>query len=1037
MFKKILFTLFLAILGWNAEAQTTYFIDQVSSPDTVGILYDQGGATNNYNSNSNAVFTITPNNGKEVKIQFRDFDIEPGETSALPREFWLCEYDNVTVFDGADTNATSLGVFCGSELPSDLESTSGSLTIQLKADGGTEGRGFDIYWTTGELPVLPPPPASTGYCSATGFDCDTINGPFDETDIISKVNLTNVTNSSICSANGYADYSHKIAVVAPGSQAQLAVNIDGPGGIPGGVYAWLDTNQDSVFTDDEEIIMVGDVGVEYFTDEPFIGIINAPAEALGLMRLRIRVNGNQAPCGAGDGEVEDYTVFVGDTIIGGGSGYCDASSNVCDRYISNVLMNEIDNTSICTPGGYTDYSDQVALIPDGGQAQLQITTVFSNFASGVFGWIDYNNDMVFGDDEIIPIVGNGAANLHTAVITAPPGVSGAKRMRLKYTTLTGNTDACGLTELGETEDYTVFFGAPLACISNPSPVDGAIDVCVSNGTLIWDSVPGATNYRFSMLYNNGSGDVVVAQSVELSDTSFTTALVANSTYKWIAIPYNDGSEALACDTLTFTTTANGNPIVDIVETNIEICAGNTYSITANITDGNAPITFVWTDANNQLDRTDSSVVVFQDNTPGIYKFYVSVSDDKGCAGNMDSVTVEVNSGAVAGDFTIADTNACFGAPIVVNWINQFGADTIQVSSDNLVFNDADSVVQNGEDFSVFLNPGVYFLRGRVDAGAGCTDHTNSIEVVINADLDQPMVDYVSGNEACQGDEVFVLVNNYSDNITWNNDPSLTDNPYGVSKTSDNVATYTDPVTGCVAVSEPISVIINATPAKPILVCDGIALGTDMAVATYEWYKNGILLPQFVGSVIEYDKDESFYNAIAVTDKGCKSPLSDTVFMPSPASITYHDVNLTADAVGSYYRWYLNGAEITGETAQTLAHNKVEGTYIVEVFNDQDCASAISDEFVLSTVGVTTHFTSENVSVYPNPSNGKVNVFVANSLEEALTVSITDVSGKIIHVNDVAANEINTTIQVNNLEAGLYIVAVASANQSIQLKLIVE
>lgn len=1037
MLRQLLFILCALSIGIASEAQTTYFIDQFSSADTVGILYDQGGPTAGYNSNSNAVFTITPNNGKQVKIQFRDFDIEPGETSALPPEFWLCEYDNLTLFDGADTNATNLGVFCGSDLPPNFESTSGAITIQLKSDGGTEGRGFDIYWTTGELPALPPPPASGGYCSATGFDCDTINGPFDDTDIISKVNLTNLTNSSICSANGYADYSHMIAVVAPGSQAQLSVNLDGPGGIPGFVYAWLDTNQDSIFSDDEAITMVGDVGVEYFTDEPFIGIINAPAEALGLMRLRIRVNGNDAACGSGgSGEVEDYTVFVGDTIIGG-AGYCDASSNVCDRYISNVLLNEIDNTSICTPGGYTDYSNQVALIPDGSQAQLQITTVFANFASGVFGWIDYNNDLIFGDDEIIPIVGNGAANLHTAVITAPTGVAGARRMRLKYTTLTGNTGACGLAELGETEDYTVFFGAPLACISNSMPIDGAINICVNNGTLVWDSVPGATNYRFSMEYNDGTGDVVVAQEIALSDTSFTTTLVANATYKWLAIPYNENSEALACDTFTFSTTPNGNAVVDILETNIEICAGNTYSITANVTEGNAPVSFVWTDANTQLDRIDSSVVVFQDNTPGIYKFFVSVSDNFGCEGNTDSVTVEVNSGAVVGDFTIADIDACFGEPIVVNWINQFGADTIQVSTDNVTFTDAVDVTESGSDFSVALDPGLYYLRGRLDAGSGCTDVTSSIEVVVNAEMPKPLVDYSGASEACQGTEVFILVTNYSANITWNNDPSITDNPLGVLKSSSNVATVTHPTSGCTVESDAIDVVINVTPPKPILSCDGAALGTDMAVSTYEWYKNGILLPQFTGQVIEYDKDESFYNAIAVTDKGCKSDRSDTVFMPSKATITYGDINLTANADGAYYRWYLDGNEIVGETGQTLQHNKVEGTYIVEVLNDVDCASAISDEYVLSTIGVETNFTSESVNVYPNPSEGVVNVFVANALGETSNVVVNDLSGKQVFARSLNANDVNTTVQINNLDPGVYIVNVISQQTSHQVKFVVK
>tara|TARA_R110001592_G_scaffold237306_14_gene496480 strand:- start:24922 stop:28083 length:3162 start_codon:yes stop_codon:yes gene_type:complete len=1053
MFKKILFTLSLAAFGFSSQAQSAYYIDQISSTDTVGLLYDQGGASGPYSANTNAVFTITPNNGKQVNIQFRDFDVEPGETSVLPEEFWLCEYDNLTIFDGADTNATSLGTFCGSNLPADMTSTSGSLTFQLKSDGGTEGRGFEIYWTTGELPTLPPPPA-TAYCIATGYDCDTINGPFDETDVISNVSLTTVNNPSICSANGYADYSHLVAVIAPGTQAQLAVNIDGPGGIPGGVYAWLDTNQDSVFSDEEAIIMLGDVGVEYFTGEPFIGIINAPTEALGAMRLRIRVNGNQAPCGSGDGEVEDYTVFIGDTVVGGGSGYCDGSGPVdClveynngtvstfeDDHINYVQLTtdtgNIENITMCD-NGYGDFSHIVAPVSVAGNYSIVFTRSNVNDLGTAAGWIDWNNNKIFEESEYY-LAANILSDYTINYIVPPTQADGLYRVRLR---LGGNQpplDPCGSNNF-EIEDYTLLVGTPLECLSNPMPFDGETDICVSNNTIVWDSVANATNYKFTLIYNDGNGDVIVTQDEILSDTTYTAigSFVPNATYKWIAVPFNESLEALNCDTLSFSTTANGNPVVDIVETNIEICAGNTYSITANITEGNAPISFAWTDGLGQLNRTDSSVVVFQDNTPGIYTFFVTVSDDLGCPGNTDSVTVEVNTGAVSGDFTIADTNACFDAPIIVNWVNHFGADTIQVSTDNVSFADADSVVENGTEFNVFLTPGTYYLRGRLDAGSGCTDVTNSIEVIVNAEMQKPDVDFIGSNEACQGNDVVIEVKNYTDNIMWNNDPLLTDNPLMVSKTSSYVATVTDPVTGCTVESDKIDVVINVTPPKPILSCDGNALGTDMAVITYEWYKNGIVLSQFTGSVIEYDKDGGFYNAIAVSDKGCKSLLSDTVFMPTKANIVYDNVNLTADVLGASYKWYLNGNEIVGETAQTLAHNKVEGTYTVEVFNAEECVSTISDEFVLSTVGVQTNFTSNNVSVFPNPSSSTVHVFVSNAYNEALTITVLDLSGKSVFVSNIASNQINTTIEVTNLDAGMYIVNVYSANQSEQIKLIVK
>lgn len=855
--QTLLSCLTIALISTNVNAQSSYFIDQISSNDTVGVLYDQGGASGPYSDNANAVFTITPSNGKEVKIQFRDFDIEAGETQLLPEQFRLCEYDNVTIFDGADTTGTNLGVFCGTTLPPNFESTTGSLTIQLKSDGGTNGRGFDIYWTTDTLPTT----VGSLYCAASGVNCDA-NDPATYDRYISHVSLTNVSNSSICSPNGYTDYSNLVAAIPAGDQAQLTVTTVFSNYVSF-VYGWIDYNDDKEFSTDEAIAIAGNGFLNTHT-----AVITAPVGVEGLRRMRLRydvvespgvvalTNGNNSPCGASDfGEVEDYTVFFGDTVIvGSGPTYCNASArNDCrflfdtdtiDDHINYVRFTSdvgfIDNITMCD-NGYGDYSDIVVPVSTSDVYEIVLNRSEANDLAFAGGWIDWNNNKQFEQTEYydaINILGDYTINY----TVSPTQADGLYRVRLR---LSGNqppTNPCG-TNNYEVEDYSILIGTPLACITNPMPMDGVTDVCTSNTTLIWDSVPGATNYRFSLSYNAGAGDVTVVQDLALSDTTYTVpSLVNNATYKWIAVPYNQSMEALNCDTLSFTTAAFVNPVVDIAEDTIQLCAGTSYSIEAAAVEGNGPLRFSWTGDVSDLDRTDSSVVVFRSVAEGEYKLYVSVNDDINCPSNIDSVLVQVQAGAVKGTLAIADTNACFGSPILAQWNMFFGTETIEVSTDNVNFTIADSVVTNGSEYSIYLDPGVYYIRGAVDAGSGCVDSTSSIAVLVRGAMDMPIISFLGNSLICSDDSSKVQIENYTSGIVWNDNASFTTNPLSIEKAGDYYATITDATTGCSVDSDTLTLLVHPImqPALISFVGSGTICEGESELIQIDNYTSGIV-----------------------------------------------------------------------------------------------------------------------------------------------------------------------------------------------------
>ena len=87
---------------------------------------------------SNGYVTISPTGANQLTIDFTEFGIE------APSSATNCNFDYIEIFDGPDTNATSLGQFCNTLTgsPGLRTSSGGSLTIHLHSDGGTSDIGF-------------------------------------------------------------------------------------------------------------------------------------------------------------------------------------------------------------------------------------------------------------------------------------------------------------------------------------------------------------------------------------------------------------------------------------------------------------------------------------------------------------------------------------------------------------------------------------------------------------------------------------------------------------------------------------------------------------------------------------------------------------------------------------------------------------------------------------------------------------------------------------------------------------------------------
>jgi len=86
-----------------------------------------------YDPNTNCEYRIIAEEGRNIELSFRIFDIERTRN---------CLYDKVEVFNGLTTSSVRLGTFCGSFRPGDIISTTNKMLLKLQSDDSKQAFGF-------------------------------------------------------------------------------------------------------------------------------------------------------------------------------------------------------------------------------------------------------------------------------------------------------------------------------------------------------------------------------------------------------------------------------------------------------------------------------------------------------------------------------------------------------------------------------------------------------------------------------------------------------------------------------------------------------------------------------------------------------------------------------------------------------------------------------------------------------------------------------------------------------------------------------
>ena len=182
----------------------------------------------------------------------------------------------------------------------------------------------------------------------------------------------------------------------------------------------------------------------------------------------------------------------------------------------------------------------------------------------------------------------------------------------------------------------------------------------------------------------------------------------------------------------------------------------------------------------------------------------------------------------------------------------------------------------------------------------------------------------------------------------------------------------------------------------------------------------------------------------VTGTGCDSIVTlNLTVLPvlSIPTIALAGTNIVSvNLPGDTYQWYLNGNPIAGATSQSLTITQ-SGLYSIMVTNPDGCSVTSPQVNIDYTpVGITLIENSPELSLFPNPTSGILNVKVEGlNSEAAITISIYNQLGQVVLNNEQApqGSSYTTQLDVQKLASGIYLVQMQQGNNEIRKKLVIE